>query len=83
MVTSSESLGVAFEYVEDLPFSGTYLKVSKFPNQAQFNPARYINGLAKEFEAIGGVILEEHMVTDTCSEKTGVVVGCANKSFKA
>ena len=23
------------------------------------------------------------MVTDTCSEKTGVVVGCANKSFKA
>ena len=32
MVTSSESLGVAFEYVEDLRFSGTYLKVSKFPN---------------------------------------------------
>ncbi len=83
LVSSAQSLGVQVEYANSSPFPIPYLKLAQFKDQGQFNPIQYIFALAKEYETLGGTMLEQHMVTDIDNETSGVIVKCENKLFKA
>jgi glycine/D-amino acid oxidase-like deaminating enzyme/nitrite reductase/ring-hydroxylating ferredoxin subunit len=63
LVKGTKDVGVPIEFVNDCPFPLQYLKVANISAQAQFNPAKYIFALAKEFEKLGGVIMQDCRVT--------------------
>jgi len=67
----TNGVGIAFDYSV------------KFSNQAQFHPLKYINGLARAFEALGGQILENTFVSDTKFLDGIHQVKAADKSFSA
>ena len=64
LVSSGKKMGLPIGFVSNSPFPIPYLKIASIAGQAQFNPAQYIYGLAKAFEAAGGVILQDCRVTD-------------------
>ena len=64
LVDSCKKMGLPIGFINDSPFPIPYLKIAGIAGQAQFNPAQYIYGLAKAFEAAGGTILQDCRVTD-------------------
>ena len=63
LVSSTKKMGLPIDLINDSPFPIPYLKIASIAGQAQFNPAQYIYGLAKAFEAAGGVIMQDCRVT--------------------
>ena len=63
-----------------LPFSTVGALRSR--NQAQFNPAQYLIGLAKAAEAVGALVFEETRVT-TVEEENGWKLELAERRFDA
>lgn len=63
MVDTGKELGIDIDYINDSPFPIPYLKIARVMGQAQFNPVKYVAGLAKAFINNGGVIAEECRVT--------------------
>lgn len=61
---ASVEAGIEVAYAEHIPVPVPFQKAIVFRNQAQFHPAKYVFALAKEFEAAGGVILQNCPVTD-------------------
>jgi len=57
-------VSVAVSYTEDVPTPVKYAKALFFEDQAQFHPLKYLQGLQKAYFAIGGVILENTLITD-------------------
>ena len=51
-------------YQENLPINIDYKKVMRVDGQAKFHPVKYVHALAKAFEEIGGVILQQCRVLD-------------------
>ena len=74
---SCNEVGVRAEAASEIPVPINFRKAIEIHSQAKFHPARYVLGLAKAFEEVGGVILEQCRVTDieegeTISVKTTV-----------
>ncbi len=63
ILEASQRAGCEVAYADALPVNIPFEKAIVFKGQAQFNPAKYINGLARAFEQAGGVILENCRVT--------------------
>jgi glycine/D-amino acid oxidase-like deaminating enzyme/nitrite reductase/ring-hydroxylating ferredoxin subunit len=61
-------VGVAVQYTELAPAAVPYQRALQFDNQAQFHPLKYLNGLAKAYLHIGGVILENTRVENVTTE---------------
>lgn len=65
ILTSSQTAGVAVSEANEngvpIPFEQSLL----FENQAQFHPLKYILGLAREFEKLGGKIIEQTFIHST------------------
>lgn len=65
ILESSQTAGIevseVFENGVPIPFE----HVLCFKNQAQFHPLKYITGLAKEFERLGGKIIEQTFIHST------------------
>jgi glycine/D-amino acid oxidase-like deaminating enzyme/nitrite reductase/ring-hydroxylating ferredoxin subunit len=63
----SSSLEAGLDVIEyksnGLPIK--FEKSIRFSGQAQFHPIKYINGLAKEFRALGGELIENVIVTES------------------
>ena len=57
-------VGVTAEVAHEIPVPINFRKAIEIPGQAKFHPTRYVLALAKVFEEIGGVILEQCRVTD-------------------
>lgn len=55
--------GCAVEYTDHVPMSAGFEKAVVFHGQAQFDPVKYMYGIAKAFEAAGGSIIENNRVT--------------------
>jgi glycine/D-amino acid oxidase-like deaminating enzyme/nitrite reductase/ring-hydroxylating ferredoxin subunit len=55
---ASKEAGVAIEYTENIPVSVPFVKAVVYHRQAQVHPTRYVQALAKAFESLGGVVLE-------------------------
>ena len=64
LVGSAKKVGLPIDYINDSPFPVPYTKIACIREQAQFHPVEYILGLAKAFEAAGGVIVTGCKVTE-------------------
>lgn len=63
-VVAVNSLGFNAELVNDIPLPIDILAAIKFPNQAQFNPLKYVHGLCKSILNNSGEIFENSKVYD-------------------
>ena len=64
-VEAVNSLGFPAEFVTDIELPFRTLGAIKFPNQAQFNPSKYVNGLVKAMKQKENVaILENTKIVD-------------------
>lgn len=61
---ASTDVGIPVEYTDEMPISIDRQKILAIHGQAKFHPTRYVLGLAKAFEDLGGQILELCRVTD-------------------
>ncbi|MDB5231604.1 MAG: FAD-dependent oxidoreductase [Chitinophagaceae bacterium] len=50
--------GIEVSYSNDIPIPVPYEKVMVVRGQAQFNPVKYVFALAKEYESLGGIIIQ-------------------------
>lgn len=62
ILEASLRAGVEMEYVNTVPMPTTFMKAARFGGQAQFNIGKYLSGLAKAYEAAGGVLVEDCVV---------------------
>jgi len=60
---SSKDAGVEVEKADTNGLPIGFEACYKFEKQAQFHPLKYIYGLAKAFSDLGGIIIEETMIT--------------------
>ncbi len=63
ILEGSQKAGLDVEYCSGVPIKIPFEKAIEFKQQGQLHPARYIYALAKEFEKIGGLIVEHCRVT--------------------
>ena len=69
----SKSLGIGMEYTHLLPVNISASRTVAIHDQAQFHPTRYVLGLAKAFQSIGGRIIEYCRVSGADNEDTVTV----------
>jgi glycine/D-amino acid oxidase-like deaminating enzyme/nitrite reductase/ring-hydroxylating ferredoxin subunit len=55
---ASTRAGIPIEQVKNIPISAPFIKAVAYPGQGQIHPVKYVYGLAKAFESLGGIILE-------------------------
>lgn len=65
------NVGVQVNYTEDVPVPLKYKKALQFAGQAQFHPLKYLKALQKQFEAAGGVLLEDTLVDSVSKDGDG------------
>ncbi|RYY92029.1 MAG: FAD-binding oxidoreductase, partial [Chitinophagaceae bacterium] len=56
---ASVNAGAEVAYVDSIPVPFPFRKAIVYRRQAQFHPTRYVMGLAKAFESLGGRILQD------------------------
>lgn len=83
MFEGSKEAGTVIEYADKIPVPIEFKKAVVYPGQAQFHPTRYVQALAKEFEAGGGVILQNCPVSTFEKEDDLLVVETINGTIKA
>src|SRR5215203_1004932 len=71
MFDASRDAGVAVSYSDTIPVPLDFKKAIVYGGQAQIHPTRYTHALAKEFEKLGGVILDNCTI-DKFDESDGV-----------
>ena len=64
MEEAARRAGIPVADLMDMPIPLPFQKCLSFPQQAQFHPMKYVYGLAERFIEAGGVIAENHRVTD-------------------
>lgn len=69
---ASERAGCVVSWSDTIPVPENFIKAVKFGEQAQFHSTRYLSGLARAFEAAGGVILQ-HCVVQSIDDGEPVV----------
>jgi glycine/D-amino acid oxidase-like deaminating enzyme/nitrite reductase/ring-hydroxylating ferredoxin subunit len=83
MYKASLEAGVAVEYVNEIPVPIPFVKAMVYRRQAQVHPTRYVQALAKAFEALGGTILENCPVENFDKENDVLQVRTANGTIRA
>jgi glycine/D-amino acid oxidase-like deaminating enzyme/nitrite reductase/ring-hydroxylating ferredoxin subunit len=63
IVEASARAGDQVSFVDSIPVPLPFLKAARFEGQGQMHATRYVGGLARAFEANGGVLLEHCVVT--------------------
>ncbi|MGB8194574.1 MAG: FAD-dependent oxidoreductase [Chitinophagaceae bacterium] len=58
IIEGSRTAGLDIDYVNEIPVPIPFEKAAVIEDQAQFNPTKYLFGIAKAFEAAGGVIIQ-------------------------
>lgn len=73
-VDSVKSLGMNVKFTNNIEILGKIEGAIEFPNQAQFNPVKYANGIAKCILENGSNIYENSKVVDYEKDDDGFVV---------
>ncbi|UEG54772.1 FAD-dependent oxidoreductase [Mucilaginibacter daejeonensis] len=76
-------VGVAIEYVNEVPVKVPYQKAVMLDGQAQFDPLKYLSALANEYLKAGGVILQHTMVNEVQCHEGVHTATTANGTIKA
>ncbi|MEO5684872.1 MAG: FAD-dependent oxidoreductase [Chitinophagaceae bacterium] len=77
---ASAAAGLQVELTTDAPPPFRAVKTLRAMGQAKFHPVNYVYGLAKAFESLGGVILQQCQVTDV-QNKDGVICTTGKGNF--
>lgn len=72
-VLALNSLGINADFIEKLNVPFNSIASIKFPNQAQFNPIKYVYGLCNFILNNNGEIYENSKVYDVIKESTGYI----------
>ncbi len=80
---ASKDAGVQVSYTNSIPVPIEFQKAIVYSGQAQIHPTRYVHALAKEFEKLGGVIVENCTVEKIEEESDLVFVETSQGTFKA
>lgn len=76
---AAQKFGITADVVEWAPLPFKTAGALRFPNQAQFNPVRYLDGLARAVKALGGRIYENSRVRQIENEGCWCVVTDSGK----
>jgi glycine/D-amino acid oxidase-like deaminating enzyme/nitrite reductase/ring-hydroxylating ferredoxin subunit len=68
IVAGAQRAGDDAQFVEGVSLPMPAIKVALFARQARFHPLKYLVGLAKAFEAAGGVLLQHCVVSSVNQE---------------
>lgn len=79
-VLTVQSLGFNADLVNSVEAPVDCLSAIRFPNQAQFNPLKYINGLLEKFISLGGMVFENSLVHDVKPEND-FYISTVNSSY--
>jgi glycine/D-amino acid oxidase-like deaminating enzyme/nitrite reductase/ring-hydroxylating ferredoxin subunit len=77
------AVGVAAEYVTEVPTPINYQKALLFPDQAQFHPVKYLQGLKQAFGQAGGELLTATMIDEVSKVDNGHVAKAGELSIRA
>ncbi len=83
IVESTKEVGVDIKYSDTLPVPVFFKKVAKVEEQGQMHPLRYLQGIAKAFENMGGRIIQNCRVTDIQKENEETMVITSSGKIKA
>ena len=61
---ASQKAGLDIEYTDKIPVPIPFDKAIVVQQQGQFHPSKYLFGIAKAFESLGGVIIQDCRVED-------------------
>lgn len=76
-------VGEDVSLVNTIPVKIPFVKAFEIPGQGQFHPTRYVYALAKEFEKLGGVIVEQCRVTAVDeTDPLDITTSCGHVSAK-
>src|SRR5688572_2254747 len=78
----AQKAGAEVQYCTDVPIKIPFEKAIEFSRQGQLHPAQYIYTLAKEFEKLGGVLVEHCRVTGV-EENAILTVNTSTGSVRA
>jgi len=67
---SVEKAALKMQYTDTIPIPVPFTKAISIEEHASFNPTEYVYGIAKAYEAAGGVILQDCHVTDVQDNDT-------------
>lgn len=82
LLESALRAGVNADVVAGSPLPIPALKVIRLPGQAQFHPLKYLTGLRKVFEALGGIVLEHTRIEDVEQEENGLIARSGDRKLR-
>ena len=59
-----QEIGVESKFSNGIPIPVNFRKALEIPGQGKFHPVRYVHSLARAFEDLGGIIVEQCRVTN-------------------
>ncbi|MDH7461075.1 FAD-dependent oxidoreductase [Chitinophagaceae bacterium 26-R-25] len=68
IVSVSKEVGIEIDYTNKIPAPISFDNAAIIRNQAQFNPIKYLFGVADSFRSFGGVLLQNCFVSDVKEE---------------
>lgn len=80
---SAKEAGVICEPLNDVQIPARYIKAYKFDGQGQIHPLKYITGLARAYEQLGGIILEDCFVSNVTNENDTITATTTRGDIKA
>ena len=83
ILESSKNAGIDVERSTTNGVPVSFLQSIKFDGQAQFHPLKYIQGLAKQFIELGGVIKNHTFVNEVKQEEDQCIAIAGNEVFVA
>jgi len=83
IVKGTNEAGVEMNFCDTIPVPIPFESAAVAPSQAQFNPAKYIYGLATAFEDAGGIIQQQARVNDWKEESELKILDTEKGRIKA
>jgi glycine/D-amino acid oxidase-like deaminating enzyme/nitrite reductase/ring-hydroxylating ferredoxin subunit len=80
---SAAAAGVEVEFSKSIPVPIPFSRAIRAGRQAKFNPINYVQGLAKAFKELGGIILQENRVIRVENEASYVQVETNAGTFRS
>lgn len=77
LLESFQEVGQAVTVSNTIPVKIPFTKAIEIPGQAQFHPTKYLYALAKEFEKLGGVIMQNCRITSVQENDILEITGTA------
>ena len=83
ILKAHQQLGLETKNIFSLPFDINFRKVILIEGQGQFNPIKYIHGLAKEFLALGGKIMDHTKFLDYERKEKSILIKTTNGDYES